>query len=80
MGYKMGIGTHKIKGEDHYQCREVKIERDILLNACQLAYRKHHRGDDMVGWEELSNILYDALCSTMGDDEFVVWNEKLSTT
>ena len=27
----MGMGTHKIKGEDYYQCRDVKAERDKLL-------------------------------------------------
>ena len=28
---KMGMSTHKIKGEDYYQCRDVKAERDKLL-------------------------------------------------
>ena len=27
----MGMSTHKIKGEDYYQCRDVKAERDKLL-------------------------------------------------
>ena len=27
----MGMGTHKIKGEDYYQCRDVKAERDKML-------------------------------------------------
>ena len=27
----MGMGIHKIKGEDYYQCRDVKAERDKLL-------------------------------------------------
>ena len=26
----MPMGTYKIKGEDYYQCREVKAERDKL--------------------------------------------------
>lgn len=25
-----GMSTHSIKGEDHYKCREVKAERDLL--------------------------------------------------
>ena len=28
---KVGMSTHKIKGEDYYQCRDVKAERDKLL-------------------------------------------------
>ena len=47
-----------------------------LLYACQSAYKKHHKGDDGIGWEELSDILLDALCNAMGDDEFVAWNEN----
>ena len=27
----MGMSTHKVKGEDYYQCRDVKAERDKLL-------------------------------------------------
>jgi hypothetical protein len=27
---KVGMSTHKIKGEDHYQCRDVKADRDKL--------------------------------------------------
>ena len=27
----MGMSTHKIKGEDYYQCRDVKAERDKLI-------------------------------------------------
>ncbi len=27
----MEMSTHKIKGEDYYQCRDVKAERDKLL-------------------------------------------------
>jgi len=37
----MGMGVHKIKGEDYYQCREVKAERDRLrleVDAAEAAY------------------------------------------
>ena len=48
-----------------------------LLSACKLAYRKHHLGDDSVGWEELGNALLDALCNEMGVDEYHVWVRKI---
>lgn len=44
-----------------------------LLTACQLAYRKHHLGDESIGWEELGDCLQAALCEAMGDHEFCEW-------
>lgn len=28
-----------------------------LLNAVQMAHRKHHLDDDSIGWDELGNIV-----------------------
>lgn len=47
-----------------------------LLYAVQAAYRKHHLGDESIGWDELSNILLDAPCNEMGDREFQSGSEK----
>ena len=44
-----------------------------LLDAVKLAYRKHHLGDDSIGWDELSNCLLDALCNELGDDGYQQW-------
>jgi Lar family restriction alleviation protein len=48
----------------------VERDRDLLLNACVMAYRKHHLTDDTIGWEELGDILRDALCDVIGDAKF----------
>ncbi len=48
-------------------------ERDILLNAVQKAYRKHHLNDPNIGWEELSDILFNSLCEVMTDKGFQSW-------
>ena len=50
-----------------------------LLYACKAAYRKHHLADDSIGWDELSDILKEALCNAMGDDEFVMWLDSIKT-
>ena len=55
--------------------KELKHEREVLLSACKTAYRKHHKGDASIGWEELSDILHNAICEAIGDKEFVKWNE-----
>ena len=56
--------------------KKTVVVANPLLHACQMAYKKHHKGDDSIGWEELSDILLNALCESMGDDEFVKWNEQ----
>lgn len=38
-----------------------------------MAYRKHHLDDPSIGWDELSNILLNALCNSMGDTAFNEW-------
>ena len=58
-------------------CKSIPNGKPIdLLYACQMAYKKHHKGDESIGWDELSEILLDALCNSMGPDEFVKWNES----
>jgi NTP pyrophosphatase (non-canonical NTP hydrolase) len=52
-------------------------EQMDLLTACQLAYRKHHLGDESIGWEELGNALLDALCNEMGVDEYILWANRV---
>ncbi|HBJ74661.1 MAG TPA: hypothetical protein DDY86_03890 [Syntrophaceae bacterium] len=55
---------------------KAKIE-NLLLEATKAAYRKHHIGDDSLGWQELSDILFYALTETMGDGEFSKWLSEL---
>ena len=47
-----------------------------LLTACQMAYKKHHLGDESIGWDELSSALLDALCNEMGDEGYQNWLES----
>ena len=43
------------------------------IEALKLAYRKHHLGDESIGWDELSECLLDALCNELGDDGYQEW-------
>lgn len=59
--------------------RERKIDKGgYMINACMLAYRKHVLGDDSIGWDELGNVLRDALCEFMGDGSFQTWLKSVS--
>ena len=51
----------------------VRIRSSDLLSAVQFAYRKHHLGDDSIGWNELSDILLNALCNAMGEKGYRKW-------
>ena len=44
-----------------------------LLEACKMAYRKHVMDDKSIGWDELSDALFEALCNEIGNDDFVIW-------
>jgi hypothetical protein len=55
---------------------DILRERETLLGAVKYAYRKHHLGDQNIGWDELSDILQQALCETMTDKGYQEWVEK----
>jgi len=49
---------------------KLQRSRDELVEVCKLAYRKHHMDDDSIGWRELSTILHDSLCNSIGVGEY----------
>ncbi len=49
-----------------------------LLHAVLCAYAKHHLGiDSNLGWDKLSDILFNAITEEIGDKEFVKWMEVM---
>lgn len=48
-----------------------------LLHACLCAYQKHVCDHPDIGWNELGEILHNAICESIGDDAFVTWNDGL---
>jgi len=48
-----------------------------LLEVVQLAYRKHVLCDDRIGWDELDEILGDALSNGMGPCGFIEWANQI---
>lgn len=49
----------------------------MMMRTLKRCYRKHVRGDDDIGWDELSSELGNTLAQVMGDDEFCKWLEGL---
>jgi hypothetical protein len=46
---------------------------NVLLGAVKAAYLKHHLNSDTIGWDELSDILLNALCAALGDKGYQDW-------
>lgn len=63
----------KYSGFDALSCHDGDA---ISVYALKMAYRKHAKQDDSIGWDELHDILGNALAQIMGDAEFVEWNES----
>jgi len=53
-------------------------QSEIIENTLKMAYRKHVRQEDVIGWDELGDRLHDALCALIGDEGFTEWNDGLS--
>ena len=54
---------------------QLIAEAPSMLAALQMAYCKHHLGDDTIGWDELSEKLGDVLSNAMGIEVYVKWQE-----
>ena len=63
---------------DEATYRQVVKNLDLLLNTVKLAYRKHHLGDDTIGWDYLSDTMKDTLCEVMGDERYTKWLKKVT--
>ena len=46
-------------------------------NALKMAYQKHALQDHLIGWNELTHALSEALKEIMGEDEFYEWADTV---
>ena len=53
--------------------RRFAYERNLLLNACQMAYRYHCLPDAGIGDADLETTLWNVLTEVMGDPGFRAW-------
>ena len=52
---------------------------DQITEALKSAYKKHVLNDESIGWNELSDILCNALCEQIGDSGFQQWLNHQNT-
>lgn len=48
------------------------------IDALKAAYRKHTLDDDSIGWNQLSDIICNAICNEIGDKAFQKWLSEVS--
>jgi thiol-disulfide isomerase/thioredoxin len=77
-----GLGMHLKHGCSLLDKKSFTLDKQQdqdheLLTAVQKAYRKHCLNDNSIGWEELDNILLNALCNSMGDKGYQQWMEDI---
>lgn len=64
--------------EPNYHDLNVHAGRnDRLLHAVLCAYAKHHLDCPDIGWNKLGDILHDAICNEIGDENYIAWAERI---
>jgi hypothetical protein len=67
-----------LRSPDYFELNKHHGRNDRLLHALFCAYVKHHfYEDDHIGWDELDNILFNALTNEIGDEEFCKWIDEV---
>jgi chromosome segregation ATPase len=67
--------------KDRHEAEQVALKElfdsderiEVLEDALKKSYRKHWLNDEHIGWQELGDIIYNALCISLGDDGFEKW-------
>jgi len=61
------------KEGDYVLYTDYITRENIILEAVKESYRKHHLSAADIGWDELSDILLNALCVALGEKGFQDW-------
>ena len=75
--YELGNRLTKQISKLQAEVKRLKEDNERYLKMMKLFYRKHHIGDESVGWEELGDMLCNTLCNILGDDGFQKWLQSL---
>lgn len=70
-------GVNALTGPDYHKMNVHAGRNDRLLHAVLCAYAKHHLDCDDIGWNQLGNMLQNAICNEIGDDAFCRWLDTM---
>ncbi len=71
-------GMQALKKPNYHALNVHTGRNDRLLHAALCAYAKHTLLGDSIGWDELGDILHNAICNEIGDDAFCAWLDRIS--
>jgi hypothetical protein len=71
-------GSTGLTKPDFHKLNVHTGRNDRLLHAVLCAYAKHHLNCEDIGWDELSDILHDAICNEIGHDEYCAWSNHMT--
>jgi hypothetical protein len=72
--------TPYLSGDVKVSVEELEANKKnlfLLTEACKLAYRKHHLGDESIGWDELGDVLHNVLYTVMDNGPYLDWLDSL---
>lgn len=70
-------GIHALTNPNYHQLNVHCARNDRLLHATLCAYAKWHLDAPDIGSDQLSTILFDAICESIGDNAFCEWVETI---
>ena len=70
-------GVKALKTPDYGELNSRTGRNDRLLHALLCAYAKHALDSQEIGWEELVEILHNAICYEIGHDAFQRWLARM---
>lgn len=71
-------GVNALTKPDYHKLNVHAGRNDRLLHAVLCAYAKHHLDFDDIGWNQLGDILHNAICNEVGTDEYLKWTALLN--
>ena len=70
-------GVESLTKPDFHKLNVHAGRNDRLLHAVLCAYAKHHLDCEDIGWNQLGDILHDAICNEIGDDKYSAWADLI---
>lgn len=71
-------GVESLTKPDYHKLNQHAGRNDRLLHAVLCAYAKHHLECDDIGWDQLGEILHNAICNEIGDKEYLAWGSRMN--
>jgi len=71
-------GVKALTHPNYHKLNLAEGRNDRLLHAVLCAYAKHHLDCPDIGWEQLGDILHNAICNEIGDDKYIAWGKRIT--